>query len=282
MKLKITKTSTYTYEEPVSFSPHNVRVFPRTDLFAKVVSVAFSSTPGSDIQYRRDLFDNIIAYCFYPEPSATLHFHLDMVVEVEERNPFHFLLDSNGLSIPPHYPPEESDIMAPYLAPASGCSLPQPLAPGASRPTVETLVNLNHWIHENISYENRPEGQPQTPRETLEKSSGSCRDMAALLSEALRQNGVAARLASGFVWEGDKSDSDKRAVSSMHLWVEACMPGAGWIGMDPTNGVLTNHHFIATAVGRRHSDVAPISGAYYSNTQVQSRMDSIVRVEKID
>lgn len=281
MKLKITKSTTYNYAEPVSFSPHHVRLFPRTDLFAKLESISFSTTPDADIQYRQDLFDNIIAYCFYPSPSKTLPFHLEMVIEVKEKNPFHFLLDSNGLTIPPQYRPEQAELLAPYIAPAGGCELPQPLAPASNRPTVETLVNFNHWIHEHIAYEVRHEGQPHTPQETLEKASGSCRDMAALLTEALRQNGVAARLASGFIWEGDKMDSEKRSLSSMHLWVEACLPGAGWIGMDPTNGVLTDHHFVTTAVGRRHSDVAPVSGAYYSNSHVESRMDSSVNVEKV-
>jgi transglutaminase-like putative cysteine protease len=67
----------------------------------------------------------------------------------------------------------------------------------------------------------------------------------------------------------------------MHLWVEACLPGAGWIGMDPTNGVLTDHHFVATAVGRRHDDVAPISGVYYSNTPFTSGLATSISVEKI-
>lgn len=282
MKLKISKSTTYNYAEPVSFSPHHVRIFPRTDLFAKVEDFSFATSHDADIQYRQDLFDNIIAYCFYPTASETLTFHLEMLLDVKEKNPFHFLLDSNGLSIPPQYRPDEADLLAPYLAPIGGCDLPQPLAPAASRPTVETLVNFNHWIYENIAYERRHEGQPQSPQETLAKAVGSCRDMASLLTEALRQNGVAARLASGFVWEGDKSAKDKRSTSSMHLWVEACLPGAGWIGMDPTNGVLTDHHFIATAVGRRHADVAPVSGAYYANTSVQSRMESLVNVEKVD
>jgi transglutaminase-like putative cysteine protease len=92
---------------------------------------------------------------------------------------------------------------------------------------------------------------------------------------------VAARLVSGFVWEGDKPESEKRASSAMHLWVEACLPGAGWIGMDPTNGVLTDHHFVATAVGRRHDDVAPISGVYYSNTPFASSLATSISVEKI-
>lgn len=280
MKLKIQKESLYTYAEPVSFSPHHVRVFPRVDLFVKVLKVRFETLPGADVQYRQDLFDNLIAYCFYPDSGKNLPFRVELELDVKEKNPFHFLLESTGFKIPPEYRPERIDIMAPYLKP-EGCKLPDPLAPTAPRPTVETLVNFNHWIFENIGYESRAHGKPYTAAELLKKGSGSCRDFAALLVEALRQNGVAARLASGFVWEGDKPEEEHRASSAMHLWVEACLPGAGWIGMDPTNGVLTDHHFVTTAVGRSHDDVAPVSGVYYSPKPVSSDLQTKLSVKKI-
>lgn len=280
MKLKIKKESLYNYAEPVSFSPHHVRIFPRVDLFVKVERVVFETAPGADVQYRQDLFDNLIAYCFYPKTGLELPFRLELDLEVKEKNPFHFLLESTGFKIPPEYRPDRAEILEPYLRPEGGCKLPDPLAPTVPRPTVETLVNFNHWIYENIGYESRQLGKPYTPAETLKKGSGSCRDFAALLVEALRQNGVAARLASGFVWEGDKAEEDKRASSAMHLWVEACLPGAGWIGMDPTNGVLTDHHFITTAVGRSHEDVSPISGVFYSSKPVENNLTTILSVEK--
>lgn len=280
MKLKIQKQSLYTYAEPVSFSPHHARIFPRVDLFVKVEKVVFTTAPGADVQYRQDLFDNQIAYCFYPKPGTKLPFNIELELDVREKNPFHFLLESTGFKIPPAYKPERADILAPYLRPEGGCKLPEPLAPTSPRPTVETLVNFNHWIFENIDYEARLHGKAYTPAETLKKGSGSCRDFAALLVEALRQNGVAARLASGFVWEGDKPEEDRRASSAMHLWVEACLPGAGWIGMDPTNGVLTDHHFVTTAVGRSHEDVAPISGVFYSSKPVENELTTELKVEK--
>lgn len=281
MKLKIKKESVYTYEGRVSFSPHHVRIFPRIDLFTKVDHIRFETQSGADVQFRQDLFGNHIAYCFYPEISQALPFRVEIDLEVKEKNPFHFLLEPHGLQVPPQYNEDEMAVLAPYLGPVEECKLPAPLAPSGPRPTLETILNFNHWIFDNIDYEVREQGQPHTAGEILKKGSGSCRDFAALLVETLRQNGVAARLVSGFVWEGDKPDSEKRASSAMHLWVEACLPGAGWIGMDPTNGVLTDHHFIATAVGRRHADVAPISGAYYSNTLVSSSLATSISVEKI-
>jgi transglutaminase-like putative cysteine protease len=281
MKLKIKKESVYTYEGRVSFSPHHARIFPRLDLAVKVDNLRFETLAGADVQFRQDLFGNHIAYCFYPEVSDVLPFRVELELEVQESNPFHFLLEPHGLQVPPQYNEDELDILAAYLTPVSGSKLPHPLMPSGPRPTVETLLNFNHWIFDNIEYEARPAGAPQTPQETLKKTSGSCRDVAALLTEALRQNGVATRLVSGFVWEGDKPESERHATSAMHLWVEAFLPGAGWIGIDPTNGVLTDHHFIATAVGRRHEDVAPISGAYYSNVTVASTLATGISVEKI-
>jgi transglutaminase-like putative cysteine protease len=281
MKLKIKKESFYNYAEPVSLSPHHARIFPRVDLFVKIEKVVFETAPGADVQYRQDLFDNLIAYCFYPKTTHELPFRLELDLEVKEKNPFHFLLESTGFKIPPEYRPDHAEILGPYLRPEGGCKLPDPLAPTAPRLTVETLLNFNHWIYENIAYESRQVGKPFTPAETLKKGAGSCRDFAALLVEALRQNGVAARLASGFVWEGDKAEEDKRASSAMHLWVEACLPGAGWIGMDPTNGVLTDHHFVTTAVGHSHEDVSPISGVFYSSKPVENNLTTILSVEKV-
>jgi len=280
MKLKIKKESLYTYSEPVSFSPHHARIFPRVDLFVKVEKVVFSTSPNADVQYRQDIFDNQIAYCFYPKPGDALSFQIEIELEMREKNPFHFLLESTGFKIPPEYKPDRAEILAPYLRPEGTCKLPEPLAPTAPRPTVETLVNFNHWIYENIAYESRPLGKPYSAADTLKKGSGSCRDFAALLIETLRQNGVAARLASGFVWEGDKAEEDKRAASAMHLWVEACLPGAGWIGMDPTNGVLTDHHFVTTDVGRLHEDVAPLSGVFYSSKPVENHLVTNLTIEK--
>ncbi len=282
MKLSIDYKADYHYEAEASLSPHIARVLPRTDLFVKVHHRAFTTHPTGDIQYRRDLFDNLIAYCFYPEPIRELPFRMELEIEVGERNPFHFLLDSRGLHIPCDYTPSERAVLDVFLKPSgSALALPAPLASTGKRPTVETLVTMNLWIHENIAYERREEGEAFSPEETLRRESGACRDVAVLFAEVLRRNGVAARLASGFVWEGDKEEGERRAESAMHAWVEACLPGAGWIGMDPTNGVFCDHHFITTAVGFEPADVSPVSGTYYGRTKIESHLTTALDIRKI-
>ena len=282
MKLKITKETLYTYEDLVSLSPHTLRIYPRLDLHFKVDQFHLQSNSDAQIQYRRDLHDNLVAYCFYPTPSNRLGFRTTIELSVKEKNPFQFLLDSHGLKIPCHYKDEELAVLAPYITMAEKAKLPSPLAPTIPRPTVETLVNINSWIFENIAYERRESSHRHTAAEILKRGSGSCRDFSTLLAETLRQNGLATRLASGFVWEGDKPKEEKKASSSMHAWVDTYLPGAGWIGMDPTNGVLCDHHFVTTAVGRTESDIAPVNGSYYSNKPVTSSLVTRLFLEKLD
>ena len=280
MRLTIRYEAVYSYEEPASLSPHLARIFPRTDLFVKVDKTDFSTHVSADVQWRRDLFDNLIAYCFFPEPVKDLPFRLELDLEIRERNPFHFLLDSRGLQIPCDYSEHERKLLAAFLEPGPAFALPAPLAADTPRPTVETLVSLTRWIHENLEYERRDEGEPFPPAETLRRGKGSCRDLGPFCAEVLRQNGVAARLASGFVWEGDKAVEERRAESALHAWVEAYLPGAGWIGLDPTNGIFCDHHFVTTAVGLNHSDISPVAGTYYGKKRIESTLAAKLEVQK--
>lgn len=280
MKLRIDYRAEYHYEKPVSLSPHIVRIFPRADLFVHVERKEFATLASADVQFRRDISDNLVARCFYPENAADLTFELHMDLDVAERNPFHFLLDQRALNLPCAYTPSEQAVLAAFLRFNQPLALHSPLAPDGQRPTVETLVAMNQWIHENIAYERRDEGDPFEPAETLRRGAASCRDVAVLLAEVLRLNGVAARLASGFVWEGDREDGERRAESAMHAWTEAYLPGAGWIGLDPTNGALTDHHFITTAVGLEPADVSPVSGTYFGKEFVASTLSTALEVRR--
>lgn len=279
MKIHITYHARYLYDEPVSLSPHVVRIFPRRDQFLQVSSLEFSSNPSADVKFRRDLFDNEIAHCFYPEPIQNLDFVMKADLDIVERNPFHFLLAPNSLNIPVNYTQQDREILAPYLIPREGCPLPNPLKPAGARPTVESLVTFNSWIHEQLGYEARDEGDPFLPSETLARGRASCRDFGVLLAEVLRQNGVATRLASGFLWEGEKPESEKVALSAMHAWVEAYLPGGGWIALDPTNGNFSDHSAITTAVGLHHADIAPVSGHYYGKKSIPSRLETNLEVK---
>lgn len=272
MKLKINYRAVYQYEEPVSLSPHLGRLFPRNSLARQIGRIDFRTNASADVQYRTDLYDNQIAYCFFPAIEDRLQFDLDIEILARPVNPFHFLLDSHALNLPMTYLSHEADLLAPYLPAAPLGHLAEELRPDIARPTVEALVTMTRWMFDNISYERREEGEPFTPEQTLQRGAGACRDTAVLFSRILRLHGVATRLVSGFLYEPPGETEHRTAESAMHAWIEAYLPGAGWLGIDPTNGVLCDHLYIATAVGRTPEDIAPIKGTYYGKRTIPSTL----------
>lgn len=276
MKLGLRYQTTYRYEEPVGFSPHDVRLFPRSDRFSRVRRLDFSTTPKATIRYWRDLFENTVASCYFPERSKELTFRLAINLDLDEKDPFHFILERRAVEMPFQYDQRTTALLAAYRQTRAKqpLQLPgwEPPTPGSPRGTVEALVDLNKRLHECIGYERREEGEALSPVETLRRGKGACRDVTVLLAEILRQMGLAARLTSGYLRESDSET--KRAEGSLHAWTEVFLPGAGWIGMDGTNGVLANHNFIAAAAGLTPADITPISGAYCHPTRVASEMTS--------
>lgn len=283
MKIAVRYQAIFQYEEPAGFSPHIARIFPRRDMTVQVDRSEFRTHASADVQQRQDLFDNLVAACFYPDPLQRLEFHLALDLTIEPRNPFHFLLESHAMNVPFRYQPREAEVLAPYLAPRSSrIDWPAPLRPPAEpRPTVETLVALNRWLHENIAYERREEGDPLPVDVTLGERKGSCRDFSVVLAEVLRTHGVAARLVSGFLWEDEVPEAERRAENALHAWVEGYLPGAGWVGMDPTNGVFCDHHFLPTAIGLAPSDIAPIAGHYYGPKPIASTLETTLSIGEI-
>ena len=277
MRIKVMYRADYRYETTVSFSPHTFRLFPRPDRFVNVRSVQFKTNADADVQFRRDLFDNEIAFCFYPQEGRDLKSTLEMELELREKNPFHFLLDAHALEFPFKYKPHEEHALSPFLkAQSEKPSAALPFWKAARKPLIEALIGLNEAVYKNIKYERRDEGAAREAAETLALGAGACRDFSVLLAETLRANGVAARLASGYLCEFGKEE--KRAEGALHAWVEAYLPGAGWVGFDPTNGTLCNHYHITAAVGLLPDDITPVTGSYYHKTRVASTMDAALEL----
>lgn len=234
------------------------------------------------MRFGRDVFDNCVAVCSYPEPATELRFELELDLALEKRNPFDFILSPEATTLPFSYAPELQRVLAPFQKSRDDEPLEIPgwTAPAANapEPTVATLVQLNERLYECVGYERREEGPARSPNETLQLGRGACRDVALLLAAILRQNGLAARLTSGYLREADAKT--KRAEGSLHAWTEAYLPGAGWVGMDPTNGIFCNHNFIAAAVGIEPADVTPIDGSFYQRGETAARMTS--RIELVD
>ena len=139
-------------------------------------------------------------------------------------------------------------------------------------------MELNSTLHREIQYERREEGEARPARETLALRRGACRDFAVLLAGELRALGIASRLASGFLCE--MGPGEKRAAGALHAWTEAYLPGAGWIGLDPTNGILCAENHIATAVGLNPGDIAPVSGTYFHAESVSAHMQATLAIHE--
>jgi transglutaminase-like putative cysteine protease len=276
VKLGLRYQTTYRYEEPVGFSPHHVRLFPRSDRFSRVRRLDFATAPKGTVRYSRDVFENTVASCFFPERSKELEFRLAINLDLDEKDPFHFILESGAVELPFEYDPAISPLLEPYRARRTKDRL---IVPGWEPPTirkrrdtVKALVALNKTLHECIGYERREEGAAMSPAETLRRGRGACRDVTVLLAEILRQMGLAARLTSGYLRESDAES--RRAEGSLHAWTEVFLPGAGWIGLDATNGVFCNHNFIGAAVGLTPADITPISGIYFHKKRIPAQMTS--------
>jgi transglutaminase-like putative cysteine protease len=276
LKVHISYRTEYCYEEPVSFSPHLFRLFPKVDWHVNVLSRDFHTNAEAAVHFRRDLFDNEVASCFYPDPSRVLSAELEVELEVIPKNPFGFLLERHALLTPFSYEPEEAKVLDPFLQSDGDLGLSFWRPPVKPAPTLDVLAALNVAIHENLEYERRDEGEALSPAETLCRGRGACRDFAVLLAQKLRGLGIAARLASGYLCEFD--DGDKVAEGSLHAWSEAYLPGAGWIGLDPTNGTLCNHHHLTAAVGLTPGQISPVLGNYYHPKRIASQMHASLRL----
>ncbi|MGZ4966461.1 MAG: transglutaminase family protein [Chthoniobacterales bacterium] len=275
MKLALRYQTAYLYERPVAFSPHELRLFPRADRFHRLRRSTLRVNGGATVRYSRDAFDNFVAICFFPEPLQELRIAFEVDLDLEKKNAFDFILENDAVEMPFKYAPELHEILAPYLKRHHAGEL---RVPGWSPPndeprgTVSALVKLNQALHENIGYERREAGAALLPNETLERGRGACRDVAVLAAEILRASGLAARLVSGYLREAD--EETRRAEGSLHSWTEVFLPGAGWLGMDPTNGAFCNHNWIVAAVGLTPAHITPIAGSYYHKTQIASEMTS--------
>jgi transglutaminase-like putative cysteine protease len=249
VKLGLRYQTTYRYEEAVGFSPHEVRLFPRSDRFSRVRRLDFSATPKATIRYSRDVFENTVASCFFPERSKELEFRLAINLDLDEKDPFHFILENGAVEMPFEYDAAIGRLLAPYRERRVKDRLVipgwEPPTQRKRRDTVGTLVELNKRLHECIGYERREEGAALSPTETLRLGRGACRDVAVLLAEG-----------------------------SLHAWTEVFLPGAGWVGLDGTNGVFCNHNFIGAAVGLTPADITPISGVYFHKKRVPAQMTS--------
>lgn len=280
---RVEHTTVHRYAGAVSFGIHHCRLYPRGGLGVRVREFDLRTGPEAVIRVLEDLDGNRIHACNFGLAEAEeLRFALTLTVEQEAVNPYDFLLEPGADVFPVVYRDDQQEWLAAYRrvrsengAAAMAEFLQEIFSRDpAGRGTVEVLGEVNRAIHERIGYQRRDEAGIQDVDTTLGRRVGSCRDMAWLLMELARSMGLATRFVSGYLYDPpEAAASFNRAVGSMHAWTEIFLPGAGWKGFDPTNGILANHFFIPTAVGGDPGATDPVSGNYFSKTPVGSTLE---------
>jgi uncharacterized protein (DUF2126 family)/transglutaminase-like putative cysteine protease len=267
----LSHSTRYRYDRLVSLSPHTVRLRPAPHCRTPIVSYSLKVNPRTQfLNWQQDPHGNYLARIVFPEKTRELTVDVDLVVELSVINPFDFFLESSAETYPFVYEPWLAKDLAPFLEPApAGPRLCELLQRVDRRPrrTVEFLVDLNRQISDDIRYVIRLEPGVQTPEETLSLGSGSCRDSGWLLVQALRHLGLAARFVSGYliqlvpdVKSLDGPSGAAADFTDLHAWAEVYLPGAGWVGFDPTSGLLAGEGHLPLAATPEPFSAAPITG----------------------
>ena len=264
--------SHYTYDRPVSHAPHLVRLRPAPHCRTPILSYALNVLPKKHfINWQQDPFSNYVARLAFPEKSTELLVEVNLVAEMSVFNPFDFFLEPSAEKIPFQYDPGLRKELAPFFETAPATPRIAEFLKTVSRTemrSIDFLVQLNLRLSHEIRYLIRLEAGVQTPEETLQLRSGSCRDTSWLLVQLFRHLGLAARFVSGYliqlkpdVKSLDGPSGTTIDFTDLHAWCEVFLPGAGWVGLDPTSGLLAGEGHIPLACTPEPSSAAPISGA---------------------
>ena len=262
----------YEYDRLVTLSPHVVRLRPAPHCRTPVTRYSLRIDPPDHfLNWQQDPHGNHLARAVFRTPARRLRVEVDLVAELTAMNPFDFFLEPSAERFPLEYEPRLAKDLHPYLEmEPPGPELRRFLAAvdTRARPTVDFLVTLNGDLERRIDYETRMEPGIRTCDDTLARGRGSCRDSAWLLAQILRHLGLAARFVSGYLiqlvpdvrpLEGPPGPS--RDSAELHAWVETYLPGAGWVGLDPTSGLLAAEGHLPVAATAEPATAAPISGS---------------------
>jgi transglutaminase-like putative cysteine protease len=264
-RIRILHTTTYRYAEPVAFGIHRLVLRPREGHDVHVENLSLRISPAGAVSWHRDIFGNSIALASFFEPSDFLEFSSDAVVLRRDQASHRRLLEVLPVKIPVQYSSLEGPVALGYLEsvyPEEATRLRdwtmKTFSPKRGDDAVHLVHEINSWIYHSIRYRRRTDRGVQTPLETLELQSGSCRDMATLLLEIARGLKLASRFVSGYL----DSVASFEAHGATHAWTEVYFPEHGWFGCDPTLGEETSQKHIASGVSSHPRGVMPISGAY--------------------
>ena len=268
--LTVRHVTTYRYKQPVSFGEHRMMLRPRDSYDQRLIEARLVIEPEPAVlNWTHDAFGNCVAIARFTGRAAELRFDSTIRLDHEPNNALEFALEDYALDYPFSYSSEEipdlsRTIERQYLDRDRDVDrwAHQFLRKQGPTGTRELLAAMTHAIHDRFTYIARSEIGTQDPALTLRIGSGSCRDFALLMMEAVRSLGIAARFVSGYLAPSGRVDLKRLGGESTHAWCEVYLPGAGWVEYDPTNGLIGNDELIRVAVVRDPRQAVPISGTW--------------------
>ncbi|MBD0426462.1 DUF2126 domain-containing protein [Aquisalinus flavus] len=274
----------YIYDRPVSLGPQIIRLRPAAHSRTKVLSHSLKVSPSNHfVNTQQDAYGNFQSRFVFPDPVRELKIEVDLIADMSVYNPFDFFVEASGEEWPFEYDEAIRDDLSIYTTPEPAGPELQAFLAGVDRTplrTIDFIVELNARIQREIGYVIRMEPGVQTPEETLKLAKGSCRDSSWLLVQALRHLGLAARFVSGYLIQLkpdlkalDGPSGTEVDFTDLHAWAEVYLPGAGWVGLDPTSGLLTGESHIPLAATPHYRNAAPISGTIGTKAEVEFRYD---------
>jgi uncharacterized protein (DUF2126 family) len=295
IKVALHHRTHYAFDRPISLSPHEVRLRPAAHCRTPIDSYSFKVRPAKHfLNWQQDPYGNWVARLVFPERSRELEIVVDLVADMTVINPFDFFVDANAASFPFVYTNENARELAPYLelepdSPLLGDWVRRARQKFFAQPisTIDFLVGLNAMVRQDVNYLIRMEPGIQTPEQTLAACQGSCRDSAWLLVQILRRFGVAARFASGYLIQLapdvkplDGPAGPDKDFTDLHAWCEAYVPGAGWIGLDATSGLMAGEGHIPLACTALPGSAAPVTGATEISKTILNFSMSVTRIHE--
>ncbi len=279
----------YRYDRPVNLGPQIIRLRPAPHCRTRILSYSLKLKPAEHfINWQQDPLSNYLARVVFPNSTRELKVEVDLTAEMAVQNPFDFFLEPYAQKIPFQYEATEKRELAPFLNIGFATPLFARYLAAISRGprvTIDFLVDLNQRLAADVNYVIRLEHGVQSPEETLAKRSGSCRDSAELLVQLLRHLGLAARFVSGYLIQlvadtkpATGPSGPTHDFTDLHAWCEVYLPGAGWIGLDPTSGLLTGEGHIPLSCTPDPQSAAPLSGVV---DHCETTFEYAMRVERV-
>jgi transglutaminase-like putative cysteine protease len=267
--LTVRHATSYRYAKPVTFGPHRLMLRPRDSHDLHLVDAELTLSPPGALNWMHDVFGNSVAQVEFAQAAAELTIVSTLHLEryglarpvfpiAPEAQMYPFVYSANdrgdlGRLLDRHYP-DPRGVVDEWA---------KRFAPEPPLPTYNLLSNMNGAIRSEFTYAERYEEGTQSPIETIEKKSGTCRDFALLFMEAARSLGFGARFVSGYLYDPSLDGGDAmQGAGSTHAWADVYLPGAGWVEYDPTNGLIAGENLIRVAVTRDPSQAIPISGTF--------------------